>query len=273
MPSDDKDKAMARPRYAVNHYLCPPQVRLDLFAQEVAEAGFDGIGLTEAALAGASVPSLRSVLNGCGLQVSSVNTAGFFLSADAGQARRNDRLLDIASELDAGVLNIIIGAADETVPLDIARSQAQDALAAFAQKAADCGVQLVLEPLWIANAFTKSCVHSISQTERIFSHIPGLKLNLDYYHLWADPDLARALRGQGCDVGLLQICDVDWRGAPNLAVRAPLGQGRLSVLAQLESLGWQPGQCTLELELFIDQLPSQDYAALIRAAARQLKLK
>src|SRR5690606_15840008 len=113
-------------------------------------------------------------------------------------------------------------------------------------------------------------IHSISHCERIFSQIPNLKLNLDYYHLWADPELARTLLGEGCTVGLLQICDVDWQDAPNQAVRSPLGKGKLSVLDQLNSLGWRPGSYTLELELFINQLPGQDYAALIRTAAQQL---
>lgn len=263
---------MTFPPFAVNHYLCPDDVALEAFAGVVADAGFDGIGLTQAALSETSLPALRRLLSERGLRVSSVNTAGFFLSADPEQAERNTRLLAAAAELEAPALNIIVGAADTALPLEHARRRAEEALASFATDAHQAGVQLVVEPLWMANAFTKSCFHSISQLGKVFARIPGLKLNLDYYHLWCDPDLGEAVRGADCPIGLLQVCDIDWPETPNQAVRAPLGEGRLSVLAQLQTLGWHAGDYPVELELFIDQHPGRDYAALIRDAARQLKL-
>src|SRR5690606_14754744 len=129
-----------------------------------------------------------------------------------------------AAELTPAPLNIIVGAADISTPIETARQRAEEGLAEFAERAGNAGVQLIVEPMWMANAFGKSCFHSISQIEDVCSRIPGLKLNLDYYHLWCDPDLGRILRGQGCEIGLLQICDVDWQQAPNHAVRAPLGE-------------------------------------------------
>lgn len=260
------------PRFAVNHYLCPPGVSLGEFAGVVADAGFDGIGLTQAAVSEAAPSALRSLLSDRGLNVSSVNTSGFFLGQDAQQARCNERLLATAAALEAPALNVIVGAADASTLLETARAQAEDALAAFAAQARKAGVQLLVEPLWMSNAFTKSCFNSISHARQVFSRIPGLKLNLDYYHLWCDPDLGDTLRGQGCPVGLLQICDVDWADTPNQAVRAPLGEGRLNVLTQLQALQQAPGDYPVELELFINQHPGRDYAALIRDAARQLRL-
>lgn len=263
---------MTYPRYAVNHYLCPPDVSLATFVGTVADAGFDGIGLTEAALQQMPLPDLRAMLAERQLAISSVNTAGFFLSDDPQQAQRNTWLLNATAELDAPVLNIIVGASEPAVPLETARTRAEEWLASFAERAQTAGVQLIVEPMWLANTFTKSCFQSISQIDDVLSRIPGLKLNLDYYHLWSDPDLGRVLRGQGCPVGLLQICDITWDTAPNHAVRAPLGEGRLSILEQLTALGHAPGDYSIELELFIDQLPGRNYADLIRDAARQLLL-
>ena len=264
---------MSYPRFAVNHYLCPSDVSLDTFTGVVADAGFDGIGLTEAALNEMPLPALQDLLEARGLQVSSVNTAGFFLSEDPAQVERNERLLQIAAELQTPALNIIVGATAPTLPLEQARAQAEAGLAVFAQRAQERGVQLVVEPLWLANAFTKSCFHSVSQLRDVFTRIPGLKLNVDYYHLWCDPDLGNVLRGADIPVGLLQVCDVTWDDAPNRALRAPLGEGRLSVMEQLASAGHVKGDHTVELELFIDQLPGRDYAELIRSAARQLLLQ
>ena len=261
---------MSYPSFAVNHYLCPPDVPLDTFADVVASAGFDGIGLTQAALDEMPVPALKALLDSRGLQVSSLNTAGFFLSEDPEQARRNERLLQVAAELQAPALNVIVGATGPDVPLEQARARAEAGLAGLAERAQQLGVQLVVEPLWLANAFTKSCFHSISQLRGVFSRIPGLKLNLDYYHLWCDPDLGDVLRAADIPVGLLQVCDVSWADTPNQALRAPLGEGRLSVLAQLAAAGHAGEGHTVELELFIDQLPGRDYADLIRDAARQL---
>jgi len=265
------------PKYAVNHYLCPTGVSLETFADTVASAGFDGIGLTEAALAESQladrpVSALRHLLAERGLSVSSVNTAGFFLSDDPAQSERNTRLLEAAAGLAPAALNIIVGAGDLALPLEAAREQAEAGLARYAERARQAGVQLIVEPMWVANAFGKSCFHSIAQVEAVFSRIPGLKLNLDYYHLWCDPDLGRVLRGQGCEIGLLQICDVDWPQTPNQAVRAPLGEGKLPVLGQLADMQRIPGAYPIELELFINQLPGRDYAELIRSAARQLNL-
>lgn len=263
---------MTHSRYAVNHYLCPADVSLAAFADVVAAAGFDSIGLTEAALTQMPLPALRSLLIERRLHVSSINTAGFFQSEDINQAQRNTRLLEAAAELEASVLNIIVGAAGPELLLEVARARAEEGLAAFAEHARAMDVQLVVEPLWLVNIFTKSCFQSISQINGVMSRIPGLKLNLDYYHLWSDPDLGQTLRGENGSIGLLQVCDIGWQDTPNHVVRAPLGEGRLSVLAQLADMGRIPGDYPIELELFIEQLPGRNYADVIRDAARQLFL-
>lgn len=263
---------MNKQRYAVNHYLCPADIPFRTFAEEVAKAGFDSIGITEAAVQEMGVASLSSLLADMGLGVSSLNTAGFFLSDDPRQDRRNAALLEAAVNLNADALNIIVGAAHESIPLHEARALAQHGLAGMATQAHAAGVQLVVEPMWIANVYSKSCFNSIAQIENVFAAIPGLKMNLDYYHLWADPDIGRVIRGNSVEAGLIQLCDISWQTLPSQALRAPLGEGRLSVLTELETLGWQPGGCTLELELFIDQLPGRDYAQLIREAASCLGL-
>jgi len=260
------------PRYAVNHYLCPVGVSLETFTGVVAAAGFDGIGLTQAALDEMPLPSLMALLRDRGLGVSSVNTAGFFLSSDGRQSERNERFLRAAVELQAPALNVIVGAAGPSLPLAEARRLAEAGLTSFARRAQDAGVQLVIEPLWMANVFTKSCFQSIAQLRDIFARIPGLKLNLDYYHLWCDPDLGKVLRGEDLPIGLLQLCDVTWPESPNQAARAPLGEGKLSVLAELAAAGHVNGEYCVELELFIDQLPGRNYTDLIQAAARQLFL-
>lgn len=263
---------MRVPSYAVNHYLCPADVSFSDFARVVAEAGFHAVGVTERALDELGVGPMARVLDDLGLGVSSVNSAGFFLSDDPAQPARNAALLEAAGQLKADALNVLVGGGPESLCLEQAREQALAGLAAFAADARTARVPLVVEPMWLANVFGKSCVNSIVQLERAASSIPGLALNLDYYHSWADPDLGRVLRGESLPVGLLQICDVDWAEQPNQALRAPLGEGRLRVLDQLAAHRWQPGNYPVELELFAHLLPGRDHRQLIHQAGRLLEL-
>ncbi len=258
------------PLYAVNHYLCPAGTPLPEFAARVARAGFGGIGLTAAALDEMPLPAIASLLDGLGLRVSSVNTAGFFRGGAAGQAGRNLRLLEAAAALDAAVLNVIVGADDESVPLQQARQAVARALEGFGAQARAAGVRLAIEPLNLSNVFSKSCVNTIAQVEALRDAIGEATINVDYFHLWADPDLPRLLGGQGMPIGLTQWCDVTWTGHPGQARRAPLGAGRLPAAEYLDGLAVD---CPVEIELFIDQLPGMDYARIIDDSARHLGLK
>lgn len=258
------------PLYAVNHYLCPAGTPLPEFAARVARAGFGGIGLTAAALDEMPLPAIASLLDGLGLRVSSVNTAGFFRGGAAGQAGRNLRLLEAAAALDAAVLNVIVGADDESVPLQQARQAVARALEGFGAQARAAGVRLAIEPLNLSNVFSKSCVNTIAQVEALRDAIGEATINVDYFHLWADPDLPRLLGGQGMPIGLTQWCDVTWTGHPGQARRAPLGAGRLPAAGYLDGLAVD---CPVEIELFIDQLPGMDYARIIDDSARHLGLK
>ncbi|MBN3268356.1 TIM barrel protein [Bordetella bronchiseptica] len=258
------------PLYAVNHYLCPAGTPLPEFAARVARAGFGGIGLTAAALDEMPLPAIASLLDGLGLRVSSVNTAGFFRGGAAGQAGRNLRLLEAAAALDAVALNVIVGADDESVPLQQARQAVARALEGFGAQARAAGVRLAIEPLNLSNVFSKSCVNTIAQVEALRDAIGEAMINVDYFHLWADPDLPRLLGGQGMPIGLTQWCDVTWTGHPGQARRAPLGAGRLPAAGYLDGLAVD---CPVEIELFIDQLPGMDYARIIDDSARHLGLK
>ncbi|AOB25661.1 MULTISPECIES: sugar phosphate isomerase/epimerase family protein [Bordetella] len=258
------------PLYAVNHYLCPAGTPLPEFAARVARAGFGGIGLTAAALDEMPLPAIASLLDGLGLRVSSVNTAGFFRGGAAGQAGRNLRLLEAAAALDAVALNVIVGADDESVPLQQARQAVARALEGFGAQARAAGVRLAIEPLNLSNVFSKSCVNTIAQVEALRDAIGEATINVDYFHLWADPDLPRLLGGQGVPIGLTQWCDVTWTGHPGQARRAPLGAGRLPAAGYLDGLAVD---CPVEIELFIDQLPGMDYARIIDDSARHLGLK
>ncbi|WP_033456344.1 sugar phosphate isomerase/epimerase family protein [Bordetella bronchiseptica] len=258
------------PLYAVNHYLCPADTPLPVFAARVAQAGFGGIGLTAAALDEMPLPAIASLLDGLGLRVSSINTAGFFRGGGADQAGRNLRLLEAAAALDAAALNVIVGADDESVPLQQARQAVAQALQGFGAQARAAGVRLAIEPLNLSNVFSKSCVNTIAQVEALRDTFGEATINVDYFHLWADPDLPRLLDGQGVPIGLTQWCDVTWTGHPGQARRAPLGAGRLSADGYLDGLAVG---CPVELELFIDQLPGMDYARIIDDSARHLGLK
>jgi sugar phosphate isomerase/epimerase len=260
----------AAPRlpFSVNHYLCPPQMTLVLFLDLVAQAGFASVGLTQRALDEMPVPTLRRELADRQLGVSSINSAGFLLGeATDRQRERNLRLVETTAELGAAVLNVLPGQ-DAALTPERSRALVAEGFGALAGAAERAGLRLALEPLHARRARIGSCINTIAAAARLIGAAPAACLNLDVYHLWDDPDRDRAAGGGGPPLGLVQICDIGRvDGRPQ---RLPLDEGALQwrpFVRRLQAM--QPG-VPIELELFADQLPGRDAAAIVAAAARLL---
>lgn len=268
----------AEPAVSVNHYLCPHDEGLEAFLDRLNGHGFTRVGLTERAFAEAgSAEAVKEALAARKMSVSSVNSAGFFLAQgeDAGRQRtRNRELVRWTKAMDGAALNVIVGGS-ATLPLAAARSRAADAFVRFAAEAAEAGVEIVVEPLHVLNVRGKSCLNTIHQAEDLFEllgreGIRNVSLNLDLFHLWWDADLESLLAGRSVPVGLFQVCDAAQDPGTLLPRRVPPGEGRADWRGALAAVRRSFPNCTVEIELFRDQLPGRDIDEILAAARTAL---
>lgn len=267
----------AQSAVSVNHYLCPHDEGLETFLDRLNAHGFMRVGLTERAFTEAgSAEAVMEALARRKMSASSVNSAGFFLAEgeDARrQGARNRELIRWTKAMDGAVLNVIVGGS-ATLPLPAARSRAADALGRLAADAAEAGVGIVVEPLHVLNIRGKSCLNTIHQAEDLFEllqrrGIRNVALNLDFFHLWWDPDLDSLLEGRSVPVGLFQVCDAAQEAGASPR-RVPPGEGQADWRGALEAVRRTFPDCAVELELFRDQLPGRDIDEILAAARTAL---
>ena len=195
---------------SANHYICPDDYGTTRFLDEAVSAGYRTVAITRAVLAELSVASLKAELAARELQVSTLNSAGFFTWADPKrrdqQEDENRRLVDAAAEIGAGALCIITGGSAEQPDIATARRRIAEGLHVLDETAFQAGVHLGLEPIHPRDAPTKGCINSIAQSLDVIAPLKATGLILDLFHSWWDADLvATASRP---DIRAVQVCNV-----------------------------------------------------------------
>jgi len=263
--------------YCISHYLCPESMGLIDFLDAVTAAGFRGVGLTERALREIEPKRLRPELASRGLEVSSVNSAGYFLHTDreagAAQAAKNRWFIDCAAQLGGAPLNLIVGGLAQTrgeLTLAQARLRAREETNALCTQANDAGVPVLFEPIHPMGMWTKGCVHSLRESLDMIEGLPNATLNLDLFHSWWDSDLAALVERGDSPIGLVQICDVDTAGPDHVPHRAPLGEGVVDVRGILEACARRPHRPRIEVELFAFQLTHRPFTDIVAATTAWL---
>jgi len=260
--------------FGVSHYLCPPDINLIQFLDVAVNAGFTSVGLTERALSEMSIAAISRELRARDMTVSSVNTAGYFLFRDERRAKQdkiNEYLLQAASELEsAGGVNLIVGG-NPNLDIVSARAFALEKSGQLAVRAAELGTRLLLEPMHPTQVVGKGCVNTLSQAFEWTQLISGLVLNLDLYHSWWDPDLARTLEGEMAPLGIVQICDVAFSSESQLASRVPLNEGKINWARTVAYIVKHRPSIPIELELFESQLTGRDGLDLLVQNAKHIR--
>lgn len=257
--------------FAANHYICPEGYGVLSFLDEAAAAGIAAVGISRAALDEMSTAALSRALRDRGLTITSLNSAGFFTWADAGQRRQqedvNARLIDAAAELDANALCVITGGMGEQPDIATARGLIADGLAALDEKAAASGVRLGLEPIHPVGVLTKGCVNTIADARAMIDGMTATGLIVDLYHSWWDTSLIDAIREEGEKIRVVQFCNVllDPVAAPRRSDDPARGALALSsVLKAVSEAGYDGA---FEFEIFAIDHDSADIAPLLRRAA------
>jgi sugar phosphate isomerase/epimerase len=256
---------------SVNHYICGPDIAFPAFAAAAEKAGLSAVGLSRAALAEMGAGPLGRCLADHGLAVSSLNSVGYFTDPDQKRIEaENFALIDAAAELDAEVLCVICGGlGDRQMTPAEGRRRVRQGFGPLAERAADAGVTLGVEPIHPMDILTKGCVNAVAGALDLIDGHEAAKLILDFYHSWWDPDLVRLAESAADRIALVQICNVRIRdGVP--VGRDTLAGGALDIAPLLRAVTGGPYRGRLELELFGNDLAGRDALVLVRDFPTQM---
>ncbi|ODT48307.1 MAG: endonuclease [Pelagibacterium sp. SCN 63-126] len=137
------------------------------------------------------------------LQVTGVCRGGMFpaATAEGRQANIDDNLraIDEAAALNADCLVLVVGGLPEgSRDIGAARQMVSDGIAAMLPHANASGVKIAIEPLHPMYAADRACVNTIDQALDICEDLgETVGVAIDVYHVWWDPNLARAIARAG----------------------------------------------------------------------------
>jgi len=222
------------------------------------EAGVPGITVWRQHLEPQGVEESATMLEDSGLEVVSLCRGGFF-PADTAQGRQealdaNRRAIDDAAAIGAPLVVLVCGAVPG-MPLEEARKQIRDGIAAVTDHAGAAGVQLAIEPLHPMCADTRSAVNTLEQANDMVDALgtDTVGVTVDVYHLWWDPNLEREIQRAGDRILSFHVCD--WRTPTRdlLNDRALMGAGCIpirQIRGWVETAGFSGYR---EVEIFSDE--------------------
>jgi len=198
------------------HTITTRQWELDQAIDGYRKAGIPSITVWRDALERSGLNRSARMLGDSGLRVISLCRGGFF-PAEAAAARQSaidDNLLaiDQAAAIGAPLIVLVCGA----VPgqsLNLSRDQIAEGIAAIADRAAEAGIRLGIEPLHPMYADTRSAINTLRQANDLVErlNLPNVGVTIDVYHLWWDPDLPREIERAGRMNSICSYHVCDWR--------------------------------------------------------------
>ena len=189
---------------AVNTATFGFQAPLTRVIEEVAQAGFGGIGPWRREIQGQDVKALARQIRDAGLKVTGYCRSTYFpANSQTGlEANVADNIMALheAAELGAAYFALVVG----TLPagsknLNDARGQVAEGVAALFEEAKKLGMALAVEPLHPVYAADRACINTIAQGLELCRMIEGevakplLGLLVDAYHVWWDPALEASI--------------------------------------------------------------------------------
>jgi sugar phosphate isomerase/epimerase len=240
---------------------------LTTLARAARESGFRGIGVLPSTVAELGVDGTRSVLDGEGLQPTSVSALiGLVGPTPTAQAQRivvARQYLEYAAGLGVPLV-VVVGGPDTTVTVSEAWRQAEVALAELVDSAARIGATVLVEPLHPV-LINMSVLTSMTDALTLARGHQDVGVVVDTWHVWWDLRLGECLRRAIRRVGIVHLSD--WTAAPAGDLdRALPGEGISdlpSLCADLLSAGFRGWW---EVEVLSEALWAGDQVALVRAS-------
>jgi len=193
-----------------------------------------------------------------GIQVTGVCRGGMFPAETAAgrQANIDDNLraIDEAAALNADCLVLVVGGLPgASKDIGAARQMVSEGIAAMLPHARASGVRIAIEPLHPMYAADRACVNTIDQALDICETLgETVGVAIDVYHVWWDPNLARAIARAGRMKRIFahHICDWLVPTKDMLLDRGMMGDGVIDlpgIRAMIEAAGFFGPQ---EVEIF-----------------------
>ncbi|MEQ9261394.1 MAG: sugar phosphate isomerase/epimerase family protein [Roseovarius sp.] len=252
-------------RFAINQITTPDVetgAAIDLYARH----GVEGIAYwVDPVRRDGGAGALARRARDAGLFAASLCTSAWMTGENrAGALDENRRRLDMAAELGAPVLVMVVGGASEThrnIALD--RAEVADLLAALVPHAQACGTRIGLEPLHPMYAASRSCLNTYRQCHDLMQQLGHMAAMVpDIYHCWWDPEFLPALAAtHPRRIATFHLCDwlADTR---NFQDRGMVGDGVADIDGALATLAATGYDGDFELELFSSldwwQRPAED---------------
>lgn len=240
------------------------------------KAGVGAVSVWRHVLEPMGAEAAGRMLRDAGMAVPALVRGGFFPSNDAAKRQTaiddNRTCIDEAAAIGADMVVLVVGA-QPGMPLDEARRQVAEGIAAVVEHAAQRSVKLAIEPLHPMYAADKSCINRMAEARTVCEAIahPAVGIAVDVYHVWWDPDLEReiALAGEQGTLFGFHLCDwrVDTRHL--LTDRGLMGDGCIdlrTLRGWVEATGFRGYH---EVEVFSEDywaMDQQAYVEKIKAA-------
>ena len=222
-----------------------------------AARGFAGLTFWVRELGGRAV-EIGNRVRDSGLQVAGLCRPPYLVGPDAPSDRTEAlngllRTIDVAAELGAGTLTIVVGG---VIPGSRSLEESLKAVADIVEGAAghaeSCNVRLALEPLHPVYAGDRSCLVTVRDAVGICNRIghSHVGIAVDVYHVWWDLTLAEQLRRIPSDrIFGFHVCDwlADTRDV--LLDRGMMGDGVADVrgLRRIVEDAGYAGPCEVEV--------------------------
>jgi sugar phosphate isomerase/epimerase len=253
------------------HSITTKPWRLDESIPAFARAGVKGITVWRDALAATGIPQARKLASDHGLQVVSLCRGGFFpgRTAEERQSAIDDNRRAIADAHALGTdLVVLVCGAVPGLPLNDARSQIRDGIAALLGDCEAARVRLAVEPLHPMYADSRSAINTLRQANDLCEQLasPFVGVAYDVYHLWWDPELESETARCGRLGKLFAYHVCDWRTPTTdlLNDRGLMGEGCIplrKIRSWVERAGFS---CWSEVEIFSTRLWQQDQQAFLK---------
>ena len=257
-------------RLSVSALCFPGMPPLDVL-ETVAAIGAAHTTLHVAAVAEAGPGAVRSHGESVGVGVDAlIAGVGPTLEDPATWAGARDRLkqaVDVATAAGAELVYMLTGSRKGS-PWDEAVGRLGDFISPCIDYAGACGVHLAVEPAMVLYA-DLTFVHTALDAFALVERIPGLKVDLDLFHVWTERDLRDDITSHVHEIGLVQVGDFA-AGDRSLPARAVPGDGLIPVGEILGWLGVAGYHGIVDLELNGPRIDEEGHLPAARRGAAAL---